>query len=192
MEFDNQHTFMYPHTMPMTNLALTVFDRIPRERPEMTEHMVNCCKFDSTCYRELPEDNPPLNRLYRKHCDPLLQWIKAEFNCPLNITTDFAPVEQPAKSLEIMEHLITSQAPWNFAILEQACFMSKSVVTGLAFLHGKLDIESAVKVARVEENYQADEFGRMGGMYGNIVGEEHTKLRFAALRVALNILGRDI
>ncbi len=191
-EFDNQHTFIYPHTMPMTNLALTVFDRIPRERDEMTQHMVNCCEFDAACYRELPEDNPALNRLYRKHYDPLLKWLKLEFNCPLHVTTDFSPIEQPPQSLAIMANLIKSQPTWNFAILEQACFMSKSVVAGLAFLHGRVNIEQVIKAARIEENYQADENGRVGGMYGNIVGEQHTHLRYAALRVAQNILGRDI
>jgi len=192
LEFQNQKTFIYPHTMPLTNLALTVIDRVPFERESMTQNCMGILKYDSTCYREDREDAPGLARLQEKHFDPLLKWMKTEFNAPLNHTYDLCAVEQPPQTFTTVEAIIRSMDDYTFAAFEDLTLVGKSVVISLAFIKHRLSIDQAFRAIRLEENFQVKGSGRVEGVYGTVIPEEYAKLKLAAARTGLNLLNYQL
>ncbi len=192
LEFENQTTYIYPHTMPLTNIALTVIDQVPTDRESMTDNIMGILQFDSVCYREDPEDNPGIARLQEKHWNPLLKWMEREFKATLNIVHGMEPAQHPRETVEIIGNMVRSLDDWTFALLESTTVLGKSVVLGLAFLRDRMTLDQAFKAIRLEESYQLQVSGRVDGIYGTSVAEEHARLRLASNRMALHLLGLKV
>lgn len=192
LEFENQIEYIYPHTMPLTNIALTAIDRVPRERHFMEENIIGIFHYDATCYRESEEDTPALCKLQVKYWDPLLRWLHTNYNIEMKVSTALEATEVPEEHVTIIRNIIQNMDDWTFAIFESTVLLGKSVVIALAFMQNRLNIDQAYKAIRLEENYNLQVCGRVDGMYGTKLQEDHAKLRLASSRVALHLLKMKI
>jgi ATP synthase F1 complex assembly factor 2 len=187
LEFENQTTFVYPHTMPLTYLAVSVLDRVPRDRALLTETVLNILQFDSTLYRDDCEDSMGLVRLQEKYWDPILDWLSEAHGIVFEPTYGMTATAQPAGSAAKFAALVTALDDWQLAAMEELTSIGKSAIVALAFLHREIDVDRAFRAMRLEETFQLNVSGRVEGVYGTQIPEEHTKLRLAALRTAMNL-----
>jgi chaperone required for assembly of F1-ATPase len=192
LEFDSQATYVRLFTMPMTLLAFKAIDIVPVRRDEMIQNMKNILRFDTACYRCDEEDYPGLIRLQQKSFDPLLKWISKEFKAPLTFTSEIEAIKQDPQSLQILDAMIEAQSQWNLAIFETIANIGKSVVVALAFTHRKINTQETWQAVRVEENFQISISGRVEGIYGHGIEEEHVRMQVNTCRTCMNLLEKRI
>lgn len=187
LEFENQTTFVYPHTMPLTYYAVAVHDRAARDRDAMIESVMGILKFDATLYRDDNEDSPGLVRLQEKHWDPVLEWLEEHHGIALPTTYSMNAMQQPAASVAKFAAIVDAMDPWELLAMDELTSIGKSAVIALAFLQREIDVDRAFRAMRLEETFQLNLSGRVEGVYGTYIPEEHTRLRLAAIRTVMNL-----
>lgn len=75
---------------------------------------------------------------------------------------------------------------WQLAAAEQLAACCKSVLLGLATMHGQLSIDGALKAARVEEDLQIEEWGLVEG--GHDIDIADLRVRVAAPSIFVRLL----
>ncbi|KAJ6751526.1 hypothetical protein OIU85_002004 [Salix viminalis] len=140
-EWDYQQTDgIRPFTMPLMKLACTALDRVPLTRPKIIEHLMRKFSQDLVFCRA-PEDNALTSGVYERQVeklDPLIGWINSEFG--------FKPV-------------VYSESFWWQAGGRSA----HSLIIAVGIVKGKLDIEEAIELIRLEEDFQVDTWGLVEG-----------------------------
>ncbi|KAJ6298689.1 hypothetical protein OIU76_019779 [Salix suchowensis] len=138
-EWDYQQTDgIRPFTMPLMKLACTALDRVPLTRPKIIEHLMRKFSQDLVFCRA-PEDNVLTSGVYERQVeklDPLIGWINSEFGFkPVVYSSLFGGKQEEAHSL----------------------------IIAVGIVKGKLDIEEAIELIRLEEDFQVDTWGLVEG-----------------------------
>ena len=92
--------------------------------------------------------------------DPLIDWAATELRAPLRITHGVIPVPQDPAVLLKLQAEIASLDAFALTALHDLVTLPGSLILGLAVLRGRLDAETAWKLARIDEEFQADRWGR--------------------------------
>lgn len=74
---------------------------------------------------------------------------------------------------------------WRLILVDAMIGGCRSVVIGLALLHGHLTVEEAIKISRVEEEFQIGNWGLVEGAHDIDVADLTAKL--SAAKVFLNL-----
>lgn len=188
LEFENQRKYIYPQTMPLTDFALTVTDRLSWDRDSMTENCMGMFVCDSTIYRADSDDYPIMLKQQQKYFDPLFEWMKSEYNIDLKFTYGYNLIDHTPEAMATMEAQIRSLDDYTFAVFESLCRIGKSPVIALAFVKYRINNDQCFRALRLEENVQMEMCGRVEGMFGNVIPEEYAKHQVAAGRTVMNLL----
>ena len=95
-------------------------------------------------------------------------------------------VNQPRESIERIFEAISSFDDWRLAALDSAASLSRSYIVGLAFAHGKLDAEQCFEVARIDEEYQINNWGCVEG--GHDIDQAFINMRLSAAEALLELV----
>lgn len=79
--------------------------------------------------------------------------------------------------------------PWQLAAIEQLITTSKSLVVSAALLHGRLSVAEAVAAARLEEDFQLEDWGMVEAGHDLDIADTRTRIGAAAVFVRLLTLG---
>jgi chaperone required for assembly of F1-ATPase len=189
MEFENQTTFMIPHTMPLVEMAKIAIDRTPAERADLTDNIMAIFNCDSATMRGKIETHPALARAQAKVFDPMIAFVNKEFDVEIENCSDFWGSDQTDDTNDKIFQHINSLNPYQFITLDNITALGKSAIVGLNFLHNNINIEQALRGSLMEEYYQMKIAGtQVGDTYGTWLLDASSRHRCASHRQAMVLL----
>ncbi len=167
-----------PEALPMTRLANTAIDRLPVQRAAVIEAVAAYGGSDLLCYRaEAPE---ALVARQAETWDPWLAWARRELAAPLVAIVGVMPVEQPPASLAALERAVGEFPAFELAGLGELVTLSGSLVLGLAVARGAITAPEAWAISRLDEHWQAEQWGQDAEAEAAAARKEADFLRAAA------------
>jgi len=157
-EWRAQREQIDPVSMPLTGLVHAALDLVPHHRGKVIGHVQGFGRSDLLCYRaEAPSE---LALRQARLWDPWLVWVAEAHGVRLQTGTGVAFIEQPVDSGLALEKLVCALDDFQLAALDRAASLTGSIVLGLAMLDGRLRATDAFAAAHVDEEYQAETWGR--------------------------------
>lgn len=157
-EWDAQEGVIRPETMPLTRAANSAIEKVAPQFDAVAEMLAAYGGSDLLCYRaDAPE---VLTERQAKAWDPLLDWSAKEIGAPLRPTKGIVHVEQDAAALAKFEAELKALDTFGLTAIHDLVTLPGSLVLGLAVLKGRLSAEEAYELSRIDEEYQAELWGR--------------------------------
>jgi chaperone required for assembly of F1-ATPase len=156
-EWRAQGTTVSLAAMPATRLANWVLDGIPEARARAVTGIVDFAASDLVCYLAIS----PASLVARQTAawTPVLNWVHTLLGQPFVQTRGVVHQDQPAATLEAVRALAAGLDDFNLAALAQASRLFGSAILALALKHGRLTGAAAFNVSRVDEIFQAEQWG---------------------------------
>jgi chaperone required for assembly of F1-ATPase len=156
-EWQAQQGKVRPETMPVTRMANSAIDKVTPLRDAVVAEIAGFGATDLLCYRA----TTPQALIDRQAAawDPVLHWSATTLNAPLTTTHGVIPIAQPEASLDALTARVQALDPFRLMALHDLVAISGSLLLGLAVTAGKLTAESAWNVCRIDENWQAEQWG---------------------------------
>jgi chaperone required for assembly of F1-ATPase len=156
-EWNAQGDKILPASLPFTRLANSAVDGVVIREGEVVQDILNYAASDLLCYRA--EAPAALVAEQARLWDPILDWVRAEYDAPFNIRTGVKHLEQPAASLDAVRKVISGFGPFRLAALHTMTTLTGSALIALARAKGFLDTGAAWVAAHADENWQASQWG---------------------------------
>lgn len=156
-EWDAQTGTIDPEGMPCTRAANSALDKLSVQGPEVVALLAAYGGNDLLCYRA--EGPPPLAARQAAAWDPLLDWAATALSAPLVVTRGVMPADQPAASLARLTAEVAALDPFRLAAFHDLVAISGSLVLALAVARGRLSAEEAWTASRIDEAWQAEQWG---------------------------------
>jgi len=150
-----------PHTMPLMSLAATTIDE-PKPAGAVAATLLDYLHTDAALC--LPgEAGTALGDAHAQAFGPVTTWAAKTFGAPfIPSSSIFGAVQPPAALAGVRDYLLALDK-WELAAAAAAAGTCKSVLLGLALVEGAVSVEAALAAARLEEDVQANEWGRVEG-----------------------------
>ena len=143
---------------PLTRLAGTAQERIAPDPFPTVDAIARYGESDLLCYRaETPRE---LVERQNAFWNPWLDWAHKELGLQLRVASGIVHVEQDHAAVETMRQAMDALDSFAIAALHPAVTITGSAVLGLAFARRLLNHEEALAVSCVDEDYQAERWGR--------------------------------
>ncbi len=146
-----------PRDLPLTRMANTAIDRAPAVFEAMVEAISEYGDSDLLCYRAVGPS--ALAHRQAQAWDPWLTWARETLDAPLLLIDHLGHRPQPAESLARLRAAVTAHGAFEIAALQDLVALSGSLVLGLAISHGALTAEDGWVLSRLDESWQAEQWG---------------------------------
>lgn len=157
-EWDAQGEVIDPASMPATRAANSAIEKVSVQFDAVADMLSAYGDSDLLCYRaEGPEG---LVARQAELWDPLLDWAAERFGARLEPRSGIMPVPQPPEALARLDAEVRRQSAFQLTAFHDLVALSGSLVLGLAAMHDHLPIEEIWRRSRVDEDWQADQWGR--------------------------------
>jgi len=159
-EWNAQREKIERSTMHLTALCSTSIDNPNRlTKEDMVDYILHFLPTDTVLFHSWEDDE-----LYKVQCrdwDPVIKWFNERYGTELKKCRDISsPVVAAGTKMNITKHLLsydlTSMHGFIFAV-----DVLKSIVLALACIDRYLTVEQAVKLSRLEEEFQITHWGRV-------------------------------
>ena len=156
-EWQAQTGKVRPDTMPVTRAANSAIDKVTPLHRAVVAEVASFGATDLLCYRA----TFPQALIDRQAAvwDPVLDWATTAYAAPLHVTAGVIPVPQPTASLAALTAHVTALDPFRLMALHDLVAISGSLILGLAVTAGKLSADDAWQACRIDENWQAEQWG---------------------------------
>jgi chaperone required for assembly of F1-ATPase len=146
-----------PETMPLTRAVNVTIDRVAPDPAPLVAGLSEYGGTDLICYRaEAPEG---LRARQSAAWDPLLDWSARALRAPLVAVVGVMHHPQPEASLATLRAEVARFDPFRLTALSELIALSGSLVIGLAVARGVLDASEAWEISRIDETWQAEQWG---------------------------------
>lgn len=156
-EWGQQAAMLDLERCPLTRIAGTALDLIPRQREQVVAELAAYGETELVCHRA--ERPPDLVARQKTLWQPLVDWIMTRFDAHLAVTAGILPHAQPRAALAALERAIEGNDHWRLAALALAVHAAGSLVIGLALCDGRLDAEGAFDAAELDATFQIESWG---------------------------------
>jgi chaperone required for assembly of F1-ATPase len=147
-----------PRAMPLTGLANAAIDRIAPDKATFAAGLSRYADSDLLCYRA---DGPePLVARQAALWDPLLDWAQTRYDVHFERATGVIHVAQPPATLARLGEAVAARDAFHLAGLSPLVTVTGSLVAALALAEGAFDAETVWTAAQVDEDWQAEQWGR--------------------------------
>ncbi|MBM2577100.1 ATPase [Jannaschia sp. Os4] len=155
-EWRAQEERIDPLSMPLTRAANATLDKVVPQRAEVAAMLAEYGGSDLVSYRAAA----PAGLVARQTgtWDPVVEWMAGR-GMPMALAEGVMPVAQPAATLAAMRAEVDAVDPWTLTALHEFVTLSGSLALGLAVLHGRLAPEAAWEASRLDETWQAEQWG---------------------------------
>ncbi len=177
-EWEAQVEYIDNSLMPATRLAFTAIDRISETRAEVAGEITAYAASDHLCYRA--EHPTPLVERQNREWGAILDWAKAEHGFVFTPVAGIIHQPQPPATLAAVEALALTLDDFTLAGVAFAAGLFGSTVLALAVRAGRLTGQRALDLSRLEEMFQAEQWGEDG----------EAKVRAEALAVEAAMIDR--
>ena len=155
-EWDAQAECIDPDTMPLTRLLNITIDRIAADREGILAELRAYADTDLLYYRAPDE----VLRLRQEQAfAPVLAWVQQTYGAAFIITDGMMPIAQPPASLEKIAAVFAAANAAALAALAMMVPLLGSALLAIAIWQGGVEVEVALKVARLDEDFQAEKWG---------------------------------
>lgn len=144
--------------MPLTSLAYTAIDRIAPRKNEIIDVLLAYVDTDTLSYRATGSEK--LARQQNEQWNPILDWAKQTYGATWNVTSGVMPLDQPGALHEALAKRLKELTPMQLAACSMLASGFSSLVLMLAVLDKHLAAEKAFALSRLEEESQAEAWGR--------------------------------
>eukprot|EP00201_Polytomella_parva_P012544 CAMPEP_0175054612 /NCGR_PEP_ID=MMETSP0052_2-20121109/9599_1 /TAXON_ID=51329 ORGANISM="Polytomella parva, Strain SAG 63-3" /NCGR_SAMPLE_ID=MMETSP0052_2 /ASSEMBLY_ACC=CAM_ASM_000194 /LENGTH=263 /DNA_ID=CAMNT_0016319321 /DNA_START=1 /DNA_END=792 /DNA_ORIENTATION=+ len=172
------------HSMPLTSLAASAID-VPRERDKMVEHTLKYIHTDSSCCRY---ERGPIRRRQDAVFDPILSAVQLDLGWKLDTSDAIMGPHQPEETVEKVRSWLEGLDPWRLEAVQQLTATCKSLVLAAALVKGIISPEEAMSASRIEEEAQAEEWGKVEA--GHDLDEADISTRIYAPSIFIRLLER--
>ena len=156
-EWNGQGDEILPASLPFTRLANSAIDGVASRVEEVVQDIMNYAASDLLCYRA--EAPAGLAAEQARLWDPILGWVRTEYDAPFKVGTGVKHLDQPAASLDAIRWVISAEDPFRLAALHVMTTLTGSALITLAHAKRFLDTDAAWEAANVDENWQASQWG---------------------------------
>lgn len=157
-EWNAQYDLIRPDRMPLTRAANSTIEKVQPQFHAVAQMLADYGGTDLLCYRA---DQPEmLAREQAEGWDPLIDWAATELRAPLAITHGVIPVPQDRAALLRLHAEVAALDAFGLTALHDLVTLPGSLVLGLAVVRGRLDAQAAHDLSRIDEEYQARQWGR--------------------------------
>ena len=157
-EWQAQDDRIDPRTMPWTRSANSAIDKVAPERIGVRDHLISYAGTDLLCYRaERPES---LVERQSKEWDPILDWTEKTFGVRLLVTKGVMPISQNEGSLVSLYREMEAMTDYQITGFYDLVTLSGSYAIGLAAAHGFQTPETLWAASRIDEVWQAEQWGQ--------------------------------
>lgn len=157
-EWDAQGDVIDPLSMPLTRAANSAIEKVTPQFDAVADMLGAYGGTDLLSYRATEPD--ALKAQQAAGWDPLLDWAKDRYGAPLVATEGLMPVAQDEQALARLRARIGELDPYELTAFHDLVTLPGSLVLGLAVLDGRLTAQEAHDLARLDEEFQADRWGR--------------------------------
>lgn len=190
-EWDFQQTDgIRPFTMPLMKLACTALERVPVTRPKIIDNLMRKFNQDLVFCRA-PKDNDLTTGVYERQVekiDPLLDWVESELSYKPVLYTSFFVGKQDEGLVKAVESLLKKADDCELAAIDALTAAAHSLIISIGIVHGRLQIEEAIELIRLEEDLQVDKWGLVEG--GHDVDVADLKVQISSAVVFLGLSRR--
>lgn len=186
-EWRAQNDILRPETMPHTRTANTALDRVAPRHGAVVADLAAYGANDLLCYRATAPQE--LADRQARAWNPLLAWAEAALDAPLCPVSGVMPVTQPAASLACLETAVAAHGPFPLAALHELVTLSGSLLLGLAVSQAALAPGQAWALSRLDEEWQAEMWGRDDEAESAAAQRRQAFLRAADFLNMCNVLG---
>ncbi len=156
-EWSRRESTAQPELMPATRLCNFAIDRADEFRRELVDGLLRYGSSDLLCYRA--ENPPALRTRQARRWNPVLAWSERELGAPLAATAGVVPVNQPATSLAALRRRLEGMDGFRLSAMRELVTLSGSLLLGLAVEARFRSPESAWRSARLDEDWQREQWG---------------------------------
>ena len=168
-EWDMQKESVEPSSMPMMTLASTAIDQVAADREFVIANILRYLPNDTTCYFAQPAEERLLSRKQHQVWTPLHDVLSSPSHLGvrpstvLGLTLSPGGLPHPPPLLAVASAIVRALPDLELAALQSVTMEAKSLLVGLGVHRGVLTAEEAVKCGRVEEEFQAEQWGVVEG-----------------------------
>jgi chaperone required for assembly of F1-ATPase len=157
-EWDALEGEIRPELLPFTRAANVAIDRIAHARGPVVAAIAEYGGTDLLCYRAAE----PAGLAARQAAgwDPWLVWSARALGAPLVAVTGVMHAPQPSASIAALHAAVAEEDAFGLAALHELVSLSGSLVLGLAVSRGALEADAAWELSRIDETWQAEQWGR--------------------------------
>ncbi|XP_078446840.1 ATP12 protein-like protein [Wolffia australiana] len=188
-EWEYQHADgIRPFTMPLMKLACTALERVPLTRAKIVENLMRKFHQDLVFCRS-PGDSDLNRGILEKQIeslDPILDWVESEFGFKPVVYSDFFGGKQADGLVEAVTNVLKAAKDCELAAVDAMAAAAHSLIIPLGVVHGKLDIQQAIKLIRLEEDLQVDKWGLVEGGHDVDIADLHVQISSAAVFLSLS------
>lgn len=177
-----------PFMMPLMQLACTALERVPLTRVKIIEHLLSKFNQDLVFCRA-PEDNNLTRGVFErqvKKIDPLLSWVESEFGFKPVVYSSFFGGKQEDGLVKAIESLLKKTNDCELAAIDAIASAAHSLVISIGIFCGKLQMEEAVELIRLEEDLQVDRWGLVEGGHDLDIADLKVQISSAAVFLGLS------
>ncbi len=156
-EWDEQETKVDFSSMPMTRYQMAVMDMESSHRIQWIDEVLSYLRNDLLCYRA--ESPAALSQLQEKVWNPILDYVKDEYDLELVSTYGIINVEQSAGTLEKAKRILLECGDAQLLSIRRVMELTGSSILGLAVYAGLYDAAKIVEAAHLDELWQAEQWG---------------------------------
>jgi chaperone required for assembly of F1-ATPase len=157
-EWRAQEDVLDPATMPLTRLAYAAIDTAPHHRARIADEILAYGGSDLLCYRA--EGPQALVARQAVAWNPLLDWAVERYGARLAVGTGIAFIEQSVESRNAFAAAVGTCDDFTLVALHGAASLTGSIVLALALMDGRLSAGEASALARLDETFQNEVWGR--------------------------------
>lgn len=159
-EWEAQHPVIKRHTMHISSLCNTAIDNpTRRSRDVVIAGILEYLDTDTICYRM--DDPDDLAALQMQAWDPLLDWLEKRFGVKVEATTGLGVPSIPAHTTDVLTQHLKSFNDWALVGYQQVVECLKSVILAAALIDREIQVEQAIKLSRLEQEYQISKWGNI-------------------------------
>ncbi|MED6107117.1 hypothetical protein PIB30_011132 [Stylosanthes scabra] len=177
-----------PFTMPLMKLACTALERVPLTRPKIIEHLMR--KFNQDLvFCQAPADNDLTTHVHDRQVEklnPLLSWVELEFGFKPVVYSSFFGGKQEDGLVKAVENLLKRSDDCELAAIDAIAAAAHSLVIAIAVVRDKLQIEEAIELIRLEEDFQVERWGLVEGGHDVDIADLRVQVSSAAVFLGLS------
>ncbi|ABG31081.1 ATPase [Roseobacter denitrificans] len=157
-EWNAQGEQIDPATMPFTRSANAALDKVAVQKQEVADMLAAYGDSDLLCYRaEYPEG---LVARQAAQWDPLLDWAADALGARLDARAGVMHVPQAPEALAVLTEKTRALSSFELAGFHDLVSLSGSLILGFAATHDFLPAKTIWDISRLDEIWQAEEWGR--------------------------------
>jgi chaperone required for assembly of F1-ATPase len=146
-----------PWRMPLTRAANSAIDGVAPDPRPVVDAIAAYGETDLLCYRAGEPEG--LRQRQSALWDPWVAWSARTLGAPLIAVTGVMPHPQPTPSAMALRRAVAGYDAFSLTGLHELVALSGSLVLGLAAARGELDADAAWDLSRLDEIWQAEQWG---------------------------------